>query len=764
MTLVGGREIHPINVRVGGFYRAPSRRELRTLVEPLERAREAALETVRWTAGFDFPERTVECELVALVAAGRVRDRARPHRLERAASTSRRAEYDEHFEEQHVERSNALHSRLRERRHLPLRPARALHAEPRPALAARARGGAARRASTPSAATRSAASSSAASSSSTPATSRCGSSTTYEEPDAPAVAVEPVAGTGYGVSEAPRGLLYHRYRARRGGHDPRREDRPADLAEPARDRGRPARRRRAQRAARRRRAARASASRRSATTTRASPARPTSSTLEVERAMTARRDRRRQRATAATTASGSPSPSGSAAGPGGVDVVDCEQEPSRLIDAWEGADGALVVDAVASGAAARHACTASTRATEPIPARVLRSSTHAFGLGDAIELARALGRLPGARRRLRRRGRELRAGRAAHAPRGRGSAVGRSRRPSAASEEEPMHERALMDDLMREDRGRRTRGGRRRASPGSRCASARSRTSRRSTSASTSSTPSRGTLAEGAEVDAVVDDEHRRSASAAASCSRASRSTWALMCLGSIAVLAEAWDDGRRRARPARRRLRRLARVRPRRAGPGAHLLLHLGIPVEVLDPDTAREALRASRRRRCDTMSTARPGVGSRVRDRRDQRRLDLGQRPRRQALRRRDRLHDREERGRRRLLLVLALALARSRRSARRSGDARRRDSGSRSLGVGVIGGSVPFVLFFEGLARAEATQASFIQKTLVIWVALLAVPLLRERFGVAARARDRACSSPARPGSSAAPARSSSARARR
>ena len=52
---------------------------------------------------------------------------------------------------------------------------------------------------------------------------------------------------------------------------------------------------------------------------------------------------------------------------------------------------------------------------------------------------------------------------------------------------------------------------------------------------------------------------------------------------------------------------------------------------------------------------------------------------------------------------------------------------------LAVGVIGGSVPFVLFFEGLARAEATQAAFIQKTLVVWVALLAVPLLRERFRV-------------------------------
>ena len=50
---------------------------------------------------------------------------------------------------------------------------------------------------------------------------------------------------------------------------------------------------------------------------------------------------------------------------------------------------------------------------------------------------------------------------------------------------------------------------------------------------------------------------------------------------------------------------------------------------------------------------------------------------------------------------------------------------------LVVAVIGGSVPFVLFFEGLKRAEATQASFIQKTLVVWVALLAVPLLRERL---------------------------------
>jgi drug/metabolite transporter (DMT)-like permease len=53
---------------------------------------------------------------------------------------------------------------------------------------------------------------------------------------------------------------------------------------------------------------------------------------------------------------------------------------------------------------------------------------------------------------------------------------------------------------------------------------------------------------------------------------------------------------------------------------------------------------------------------------------------------------------------------------------------------LAVAVVGGSIPFVLFFEGLARAEATQAAFIQKTLVVWVALLAVPLLHERLGAA------------------------------
>jgi drug/metabolite transporter (DMT)-like permease len=50
-----------------------------------------------------------------------------------------------------------------------------------------------------------------------------------------------------------------------------------------------------------------------------------------------------------------------------------------------------------------------------------------------------------------------------------------------------------------------------------------------------------------------------------------------------------------------------------------------------------------------------------------------------------------------------------------------------------IGVIGGSVPFILFFSGLAIASAPTAAFIHKTLFVWVAMLAVPFLGERLGV-------------------------------
>jgi hydrogenase maturation protease len=79
--------------------------------------------------------------------------------------------------------------------------------------------------------------------------------------------------------------------------------------------------------------------------------------------------------------------------PEGVEVVACDEEPSRLIEAWSGADAAVIVDSVASaaGAGTLHRFEAGEA---PIPAYAFRSSTHAIGIADTIELARALGKLP----------------------------------------------------------------------------------------------------------------------------------------------------------------------------------------------------------------------------------------------------------------------------------------------------------------------------------------------------------------------------------
>lgn len=82
--------------------------------------------------------------------------------------------------------------------------------------------------------------------------------------------------------------------------------------------------------------------------------------------------------------------------------------------------------------------------------------------------------------------------------------------------------------------------------------------------------------------------------------------------------------------------------------------------------------------------------------------------------------------------LLLSAALALTRSGRSALSRPRRLRQIFGLAA--VGVFGGGAAFVLFFEGLARTSASSAGFVQKTLVIWVAIFAVSFLRERFSIA------------------------------
>jgi hydrogenase maturation factor len=64
------------------------------------------------------------------------------------------------------------------------------------------------------------------------------------------------------------------------------------------------------------------------------------------------------------------------------------------------------------------------------------------------------------------------------------------------------------------------------------------------------------------------------------------------MCVGSIAILEEAWeDDGTRVGRLDDGSVVTLSFLPE--AQPGSHVLVHLGIPVEVLEPEAARDALR---------------------------------------------------------------------------------------------------------------------------------------------------------------------------
>ena len=111
MTLLGGRSVHPVSVKVGGFSRVPSRRELEALKNELLWARDAAVETVRWVAGFDYPEFTPDYTCVAL----RHPDEYPFNEGRIVAGTGLDISVDEferHFSEHQVSYSNALHCTL----------------------------------------------------------------------------------------------------------------------------------------------------------------------------------------------------------------------------------------------------------------------------------------------------------------------------------------------------------------------------------------------------------------------------------------------------------------------------------------------------------------------------------------------------------------------------------------------------------------------------------------------------------------------------
>ncbi len=211
VEVVGGREVHPINVRVGGFYRLPEAARLAELVPRLEAARDAACETLEQLARLTFPSFERDYELVALrhpsdypLCEGRI--------VSSRGLDIDGSEYGEHFVEEHVPHSTALQCRLRARGAYLCGPLARynLNFDRLSPLAQRAAG-------------------------------RAGLAPKELNPfksillrlveiihaldEAGAIAARPAAGpasvrvplsasaprTGHGATEAPRGLLYHRY-------------------------------------------------------------------------------------------------------------------------------------------------------------------------------------------------------------------------------------------------------------------------------------------------------------------------------------------------------------------------------------------------------------------------------------------------------------------------------------------------------------------------------------------------------------------------
>ncbi|MDR7422278.1 MAG: nickel-dependent hydrogenase large subunit [Armatimonadota bacterium] len=216
VALIGGREVHPVSACVGGFFRAPGRAELAALAPDLAWGLEAAVEALRWAGSLSYPAFETDYEFVALRHPGEY-----PMNEGRIVSSggldAAVEDYDAHFTEEQVAHSNALHSRFRRdgQSYLVGPLARLNLNADRLSPAARAAAGElglrlplrnpfmsllARGLETVHAFEEALALVEA-----------------YEPPDPPRVPVVPRAGAGAHATEAPRGMLYHRYEVDEAG-------------------------------------------------------------------------------------------------------------------------------------------------------------------------------------------------------------------------------------------------------------------------------------------------------------------------------------------------------------------------------------------------------------------------------------------------------------------------------------------------------------------------------------------------------------------
>ena len=209
VALLGGREIHPISAAVGGFFKVPTRGQLKELVDDLQFALEASISTVQFAAGLEFPEFEQDYEFVAL-------SHPDEYPFNEGCLISNRglnieaAEYEDYFTEHHVKHSNALHSLVRGRGAYLVGPLARfnLNFDTLPAVAREAAADA--KLTVPcrnpfrSIVVRA-----------VELVFACAEAlrivAEYEPPAAPKVDAPDGAGVGQAITEAPRGILYHRY-------------------------------------------------------------------------------------------------------------------------------------------------------------------------------------------------------------------------------------------------------------------------------------------------------------------------------------------------------------------------------------------------------------------------------------------------------------------------------------------------------------------------------------------------------------------------
>ena len=210
LEVIGGRAVHPVNTRIGGFYKAPTTEAIRALVEPLRRGIEQAIGLARAFAAFDYPEYHADYLCVSLrhpdeyaIHEGRV--------VSNRGLDSPVADFLKHFQEDHVRHTTALQGATRKGQPYLVGPiarfnnnfsqltpiARQLAAEIglKPPIANPFKSILVRMVETVLA-----------------CEEALRLAQAYERPAIAAVPISPRAGVGHGATEAPRGICYHTYR------------------------------------------------------------------------------------------------------------------------------------------------------------------------------------------------------------------------------------------------------------------------------------------------------------------------------------------------------------------------------------------------------------------------------------------------------------------------------------------------------------------------------------------------------------------------